>query len=181
MTTSITLSTRASVETAYAESVKASGALDVACRADRARRNEGRSWSADLYEARKAAEDADAQAFKALYSTQQQARAEFLQGRPKGWEFAPQRGDGQTLFTGKLLKQLPQAGLPPWADLPCVDHTEAIICDRQPVALVSHSYASREEIEQYATANHLNAEFLWWSWYYPGGCTAVLFTKGEAV
>jgi hypothetical protein len=144
------------------------------------RNNEGLSCSAELHQARIAAEDAYEKTCKALYSTQQQARAEFLKGRPNGWKFAPARGDGETLYTEKLYKQLARAGLPTVSTGPALDHPEVVLCEKCPVAVVSHSYATQKQIEQYVAANHLNAEFLWWSWYYPGGCTAVLFTKGDA-
>jgi len=137
-------------------------------------------WNAELYKTRRAAEDAYKKAYEALLNMQQQARTEFLQGRPKGWQFAPQREDGQTLYSERLLKQVARAGLEAM-DYPVLDHTEVILCDGRPVAIVSHSYAKPEEIEQYAAAHHLNADFLWWSWYFPGRCTAVIFTKEEAL
>jgi hypothetical protein len=44
------------------------------------------------------------------------------------------------------------------------------------VAILTHSYATREQIEEFARRNALLVEYLPYSWYYPGGCTAALLT-----
>jgi hypothetical protein len=47
--------------------------------------------------------------------------------------------------------------------------------------LISHSYAEREQIQEYADQSGLLAEFLPWSWYNPAGCIAVAFSRKPAI
>lgn len=62
-------------------------------------------------------------------------------------------------------------------DYPCVDHAEFFDSpDKKRVGLVTHSYASKERLAEYAADHNLIAELLPFSWYSPGGCLAVVFT-----
>lgn len=50
---------------------------------------------------------------------------------------------------------------------------------RYPVAILSHTYGPWEPCVEYARMHGLNVERLPYSWYYPGQCIAVLFTRRE--
>jgi hypothetical protein len=99
--------------------------------------------------------------------------------------FADQRGvrvvKQHTAQYSRLSRQLRKYGLPRWSAHPVVDHPEILVNDkRQPIALLSHSYATREQIERYAVEHNQSAEFLDFSWYNPSRCVAVLFTPKES-
>jgi hypothetical protein len=66
-------------------------------------------------------------------------------------------------------------------DHPVVDHAEVYLSHRRTVAVLTHSYATREQIEGYAAEHGLAVEYLPWSWYYPGGCIAAVLTPGAIV
>jgi hypothetical protein len=61
---------------------------------------------------------------------------------------------------------------------PYIDHAEIFVdaAGRQ-VGTLSHTYASRPQIEGFAAKHGLCATFLETSWYAPGITTAVLFTR----
>ena len=61
---------------------------------------------------------------------------------------------------------------------PVIDHAEVYNKNGRTVAVVTHSYAPRKDILAYAARHGLKTEFLSWSWYYPGKCTAVVLTCG---
>jgi hypothetical protein len=58
-----------------------------------------------------------------------------------------------------------------------LDHEEFL---RNPIGVITHTYESLQNVRQFAEENDLNAEVLDWSWYFPGGTTAVLFTARAA-
>jgi hypothetical protein len=93
-----------------------------------------------------------------LVSLRTAARRAFAE--PRGWTVSPTK----------------------WAmDYPEVDHAEVYNSHRRAVAVVTHSYATREQIAGYAAEHGLTVEFLPWSWYYPDGCIAAVLTPGAAV
>ena len=90
-----------------------------------------------------------------LEALQAQAREEFAATR--GWRVA-------------RLKH--------WRGCRELDHLEWFEhpTDRTMVALVTHSYVPREDMEKFAHAYGYAMEFLPWSWYFPNGTTAAVMT-----
>jgi|HubBroStandDraft_1064217.scaffolds.fasta_scaffold37423_1 hypothetical protein len=97
-------------------------------------------------------------AVTALDSLKTAARRAFTE--PRGWKLSP---------TKRTM------------DHPVIDHAEVYLSQRRIVAVVTHSYAPREQIAAYAAERGLTVQFLAWSWYYPSGCTAAVLTPGAAV
>jgi hypothetical protein len=64
-------------------------------------------------------------------------------------------------------------------DYPVIDHAEIFVdAAGRKAGTLSHTYAERPEIEEFAALHGLRATFLEFSWYAPGVATAVLFNKG---
>jgi len=61
---------------------------------------------------------------------------------------------------------------------PQLDHADAFRKKGRPVALITHSYASVEQVLVWADAMGLDAEPLEWSWYSPG-TNAVILTRSR--
>jgi hypothetical protein len=110
-----------------------------------------------------------------LNALQEAALQEFA--KPRGYKFAPW---GSTTYH-RATKRLPKNGLPPWRDGEVIDHAQIAVAGRgsRPVALISHSYSTREQIERYAKERGLHAEVLPWSWWNPDNYIAVLFTSRD--
>ena len=70
---------------------------------------------------------------------------------------------------------LVRAGFPGSSDHPWLDHCEVFAKGSTPVALLSHSYASRDELTAYAKQHDLTVTFLPWSWWNPPQAIAALF------
>jgi hypothetical protein len=104
---------------------------------------------------------------------QEAALQEFAESR--GYKFAP---CGSTVYQ-RATKRLTKSGLPPWRDGEVIDHAQIALVRGQPVALITHSYSKREQIERDVKARGLQAEFLPWSWWNPDNCIAVLFTPRD--
>jgi hypothetical protein len=100
---------------------------------------------------------------------QEAALQEFAKER--GYKFAP----WGTVLNSRAHQALPDHGIPD-VGYPVFDHLQIAVEGRRPVAVLTHSYAKREEIERYAAESCVRAEFLPWSWWNPGNCIAVLFT-----
>jgi hypothetical protein len=111
-------------------------------------------------------------AIRKLNALQEAALQEFA--KPRGYKFASW---GSTTYH-RATERLPKNGLPPWRRGEVIDHAQIAVAGRggQPVALISHSYSKREQIERYAKERGLQAELLPWSWWNPEKCIAVLFT-----
>lgn len=93
-----------------------------------------------------------------LNSAQEQARKEFADAR--GWKVSKK--------TARI-------------DQPEVDHAELFILpgERIPRVMVTHSYASRQQLAEYAARNGYRVEFLPWSWYWPPKALAAVFIPGD--
>lgn len=92
-------------------------------------------------------------------STCYQARKEFADSR--GLKYNPRKWD---------------------MDYPILDHVE-FFDDRDgcEAAVLTHTYATIEEVEQYAITHNFDLEILPYSWHAPGLATAALFTpRGNA-
>ncbi|MGA8610301.1 MAG: hypothetical protein WB760_01020 [Xanthobacteraceae bacterium] len=73
-------------------------------------------------------------------------------------------------LTNRRLRPLP-------LKYPVVDHAEFFLTsDGEPAAVLTHSYAPWLAIRRFASEHGLAVERLDWSWHYPGGCIAALFT-----
>jgi hypothetical protein len=93
-----------------------------------------------------------------LTQAQQAARAEFANART--WRISK-----------RWLAQVP-------LKYPVVDHAEFFLTnDGEPAALLTHSYAPWAAIRRFASEHGLSVERLDWSWHYPGGCIAAVFTE----
>jgi len=59
-----------------------------------------------------------------------------------------------------------------------IDHAEFFdTINQRQVAMVTHTYAPTQEIGDYAGRRGYRAELLPFSWWNPGGCRAVVFTR----
>jgi len=64
-----------------------------------------------------------------------------------------------------------------------VDHDESYVDPGDynlPRAIVSHTYSTRAQVEAFAEEQGLGLEVLTYSWYFPVGCTAVVFTRAAS-
>jgi hypothetical protein len=84
-------------------------------------------------------------------------------------------------FTLQELKEGRRArrGLPYDIEGLILKHPDFFKLGQQPIAIVSHTYAPWEKCVEFAQDHRLDAEKLDFSWYYPGGTLAVLFTRCE--
>jgi hypothetical protein len=62
---------------------------------------------------------------------------------------------------------------------PIIDHPDCFVLDRKPAAIVSHMYAPWEQCSEFAQLHGLDAERLYFSWHYPNGTLAVIFTRRQ--
>jgi hypothetical protein len=80
-------------------------------------------------------------------------------------------------FTLQELKEgIVRRSCPPEYEHPIIDHPDCFKLGLKTVAIVSHTYSKWEACTEFAQLHGLNAERLDFSWYYPGGTIAVLFT-----
>lgn len=107
-----------------------------------------------------------------LDALQKMCLAEFA--RSRGWKVKKNNGITlQRLLAGRMLgDSLDRSGCHPE-----IDHRECFMFDRRPKAILSHTYASWDRCLGFALEHGLYAEQLPFSWYYPGGTIAVLFTR----
>lgn len=154
--------TRQHVETAFQEWSHASRVLWDARNAYRTEpRTANLNRRLELRAAQRVAEENHDAANTALLAIQDIARKEFAAAR--GWVFGARK---------ERLRIVNHAG-------GILDHEETLTVACRP-AVLTHTYESLKNVRQFAEANSLNAEVLPWSWYYPNGTLAVLFTSRAA-
>lgn len=98
--------------------------------------------------------------YRAIDIPTQQARLEFAEAR--GW---------------KLTKKAPKI------DHPEIDHCEWYQRpgETKPRVMVTHSYATRQQLFEWGARHHYKVEILPWSWYYPAKAIgAVLIPRWPA-
>lgn len=67
---------------------------------------------------------------------------------------------------------------------PYIDHPDYFTWAKapdHPAAILTHSYAKPAELADFARQHALECEFLEWSWYHPGRCTAALLMPASNV
>ena len=91
-----------------------------------------------------------------------------------GWKVARAPFAPEQLLRGSWKRKRdenPAAGYPTW------DHCEHFSGGGRPVAITSHSYAPREEIERVVAGHGLALRWLAVSWYWPRGARAFVATR----
>jgi len=91
----------------------------------------------------------------------------------RGWHVSRRTFTAKELIDGRIAirhRHGESAG-------PVIDHPDCFVLDHKPAAIVSHTYAPWEKCVEFAQELGLDAERLEFSWYYPGGTIAVLFTR----
>lgn len=92
----------------------------------------------------------------------------------RGWRIYKSQITVEQLTTGRMVNRYRGERDP---DGHIIDHAEYFMCQRKPVAILTHSYAPIESCLEFARQRGLTAELLPFSWYFPGRSVAVLFTK----
>jgi len=121
--------------------------------------------------------DADLRRSRHLWTEAFAIRAELRRAlaRARGWTVARREFCFEELVTGRRSQR------PDWRwRYPEIDHPDQFRLPVRPyvaAAVLSHSYASRDALLEFARSHGLRVELLPWSWYWPGACTAALFTR----
>ncbi len=94
--------------------------------------------------------------------------------RERGWRLSANGFEPGRLRAGRRVKLAEVR----YGDV--LDHCEYFSWNRQPVAILSHTYKAWTRCEAFAAQHGLTVERLPYSWYFPGRSLAALFTRGVA-
>jgi hypothetical protein len=118
-----------------------------------------------------------------LRAVRDQLRSDFA--RQRGWLEAKTDFSLRQLRAGHAGRYTDRDHIEACAiDHPWIDHPEHFRWPTRPyrpAAIITHAYTSPDDLTQYAAEHDLGIEFLPWSWYYPGHCTAAALTRKSNV